>query len=121
MKIRSIVTLLACATVLSACYSSSPRPMPVVSRAPAVDGAWVDTNGLVSTFSGGRLETRTTDGSDKVMATGSYTMQSANVVEITLYSNIKQTTTRANCALVTPNQLNCTSDGGAQFSLARRG
>ncbi|WP_115669721.1 hypothetical protein [Ciceribacter selenitireducens] len=122
MKIRSIVILLACTATLAACSSTGPRqPLPPVRQAPTVDGAWVDTNGFVSTFAGGRLETRTTDGSDKVMATGSYTMQSSSVVDITLYSNIKQTTTRATCAMVTPSQLNCTSESGSQFSLARRG
>ncbi|NML72614.1 hypothetical protein HHL25_00605 [Rhizobium sp. S-51] len=121
MKIRSIFTLVACAAALSACTSSGPRPLPPISQGPTVDGAWVDANGLVSTFGGGRLETRTSDGSNKVMATGTYTQQANNLVSITLFSNIKQTTTQANCAMVTPNQLNCTSESGAQFSLARRG
>lgn len=54
------------------------------------------------------------------MATGTYTMMPNSVVQITLFSNVKQTTTRADCALVTAMQLNCTSESGAQFSLARR-
>ncbi|MCJ7994047.1 hypothetical protein J5N58_05375 [Rhizobium cremeum] len=120
MKKTTVVALLACATTLSACYSSGPRPLPAVSQAPTVEGNWMDQNGLVSTFSAGRLETRTTDGSNKVMATGTYMMEGANLVQITLYSNLKQTTTKAACALVTPTQLNCTSDTGAQFSLNRQ-
>jgi hypothetical protein len=45
---------------------------------------------------------------------------SPTLVEINMTSLVRKTQSRVNCALVTPNQLNCTQDSGAQFSLARR-
>lgn len=121
MKTKTVVTLAAAGLALTSCYSSGPpRQLPTVQQAPTVEGSWTDPNGFVSTFAAGRVQTVTTDGSNKVMATGTYTMMPNNVVQISLFSNVKQTTTRADCALVTAMQLNCTSDSGAQFSLARR-
>ena len=60
MKIRSILTVLACSATLAACSSSGgPRPLPPVNQGPTVDGAWVDPNGIVSTFQAGTFTTRT--------------------------------------------------------------
>ena len=42
------------------------------------------------------------------------------MVEINMTSLVRNTQSRVNCALVTSNQLNCTTDSGAQFSLARK-
>lgn len=122
MKTKTVVTLAAAGLALTSCYSSGPpRQLPTVQQAPTVEGSWTDPNtGFVSNFAAGRVQTVTTDGSNKVMATGTYTMMPTNVIQITLFSNIKQTTTRADCALVTAMQLNCTSESGAQFSLGRR-
>jgi hypothetical protein len=36
-------------------------------------------------------------------------------------SLVRNTQSRVNCAMVAPTQLNCTTDAGAQFSLARQG
>ena len=120
MKIRSIIILLACTTTLVACSSSGPRPLPPIRQAPTVDGTWVDPNGIVSTFQAGTFSTRTTD-SNQLLASGTYTMTSDRLVEINLTSLVRNTQSKVNCALVTPSQLNCTSDAGSQFSLARRG
>lgn len=122
MKIKTSILLLATAAALSACQSSpGPRPLPTIASAPTVDGTWSDPNGLISTFSAGKFDTRTTDGSNAVLASGTYITQPNGVVEISLFSNLKKTTSRVNCSLAGTNQLNCTADSGTQFSLARRG
>ncbi|UJW74627.1 outer membrane lipoprotein Omp10 [Rhizobium sp. SL42] len=119
MQLKSLVAIAACAMALSSCYSSGPRPLPTVRQGPTVEGAWADPNGIVSTFQGGTFTTRTTD-TNQVLASGTYTLQSDRLVEINMTSLVRNTQQKVNCALVTPNQLNCTSDSGAQFSLARR-
>src|SRR5690606_33856474 len=101
--------------------SPSPRPLPPITPAgPTVDGAWVDPNGIVSTFQAGSFATRTTD-TNQLLAQGTYTAVSDRLVQINLTSLVRNTQSRVDCAMVTPNQLNCTSDSGAQFTLARRG
>ncbi|MDI7860521.1 hypothetical protein MRS76_01005 [Rhizobiaceae bacterium n13] len=122
MKSKTVLSLLAIASALSACsfYGGSPGPLPVATRAPStVEGTWVDPNGIVSTFQGGSFNTRTTD-SNQLLASGTYINVSDRMVEINMTSLVRKTQSRVNCALVTSNQLNCTSDSGAQFSLARR-
>lgn len=121
MKIKTSLALIAAAASLAACIDGGPRPMPASSQPAArtVEGNWADPNGLVSTFSGGQFQTRTTDGTNTQMASGTYTTTPEGVVQINLYSNVKRTTSLVNCALVNPSQLNCTSDSGSQFSLRR--
>ncbi|MBB5535350.1 hypothetical protein [Rhizobium giardinii] len=120
MKPITILTLLSAAAALASCMGPREvRQQPPAQMAPAgVEGAWTDPNGLVSTFAGGQFQTRTSD-TNTQMASGTYTT-TGNVTQINLYSNLKQTTSLVNCALVTPNQLNCTSESGAQFSLVRK-
>ncbi|OHV84640.1 outer membrane lipoprotein Omp10 [Rhizobium sp. LCM 4573] len=124
MKIRASLVLIAAAT-LSACVSSPPPDrLPPSSgaqqpRATGVEGSWADPNGIVSTFQAGTFTTRSTD-SNSLLASGNYRNVSPTLVEINMTSLVRKTTSRVNCALVTPNQLNCTQDSGAQFSLARR-
>ncbi|SMC42459.1 outer membrane lipoprotein Omp10 [Rhizobium sp. RU36D] len=121
MKTKTILTISLGASLLAGCYSSGPRPLPPVSQPqiPTVDGAWVDPNGIVSTFQAGSFSTRTTD-TNQLLAQGTYTNISDKLVEINMTSLVRNTQSRVNCAVVTPNQLNCTSDSGAQFTLARR-
>ncbi len=81
-------------------------------RGPSVEGEWLSTDGVaVSRFSGGVFETVATDTGNK-LADGSYRMADPRTVEITVMSLIRQTTTNVNCALASPNQLNCTSSTG---------
>lgn len=94
--------------------------MPQASQPAGVEGAWVDPNGIVSTFAGGTFSTRTTD-TNQLLASGSYVNVSPTLVEINMTSLVRNTQSKVNCALVTSNQLNCTTDSGAQFSLARQG
>lgn len=119
MKMKTLAVLTMSAAALASCTSSGPRPLPVVEQRPSVDGAWADPNGIVSTFQAGTFTTRTTD-SNQILASGSYIMVSDRLVEINMTSLVRNTQQKVNCALVTPGQLNCTSDSGAQFSLARR-
>lgn len=122
MKIRASLVLIAAAT-LSACVSSPPPgrlpPPSGTPQARGVEGSWADPNGIVSTFQAGTFSTRSTD-SNALLASGNYRNISPTLVEINMTSLVRNTTSRVNCALVSPNQLNCTQDSGAQFSLARR-
>lgn len=126
MKIRTSLTLMLAAAGLSACVASPrtqytrPIPQPQASFSP-VDGQWADANGIVSTFQSGSFSTRTTDGTNTLLASGSYVQKSDRLYEINMTSLVRKTQSRVNCALVTPTQLNCTSDGGGQFTLSRRG
>nr|WP_244658701.1 hypothetical protein [Ciceribacter thiooxidans] len=120
MKIRNLGVLLVCATALSACYSSGPRPLPPVRQAPTVEGTWVDANGLLSTFSNGRFETRTADGTNTLMASGTYVAQSDGIYQLNMFSNYSKTSSLVNCSVGVGSQLNCTTQEGKQFSLARR-
>lgn len=122
MKPFAVLTLIATAAALASCQSS-PRIIDEggpSSQATGVEGSWVDPNGIVSTFAGGTFSTRTTD-TNQLLASGNYTKMSPTLVEINMTSLVRNTQSKVNCALVTQNQLNCTTDAGAQFSLARRG
>ncbi|MGV1789779.1 hypothetical protein GR212_11750 [Rhizobium lusitanum] len=128
MKIRNALALLAAAAALSACVDfggSRPPPMAtntgVQPRMNSVEGSWADSNGLNSTFTAGRFETHTTDGTNQQMASGTYTTDASGVIQIDLYSNIKRTSSKVNCFLANPSQLNCTSETGGHFSLNRQG
>lgn len=128
MQIRTAIALVAAAAALSACVDfggSRPPPMAmntsVQPRVNSVEGSWADTNGLSSTFNGGRFETHTTDGTNQQMASGTYTTDPSGVVQINLYSNIKRTSSKVNCFMANPGQLNCTSETGGHFSLNRQG
>lgn len=121
MKPVAVLTLLATAAALASCQS--PRVIegePPARQATGVEGSWVDPNGIVSTFAGGTFSTRTTD-TNQLLASGNYVNVSPTLVEINMTSLVRNTQSKVNCALVTTNQLNCTTDSGAQFSLARRG
>ncbi|WP_275785034.1 outer membrane lipoprotein Omp10 [Pararhizobium gei] len=122
MKPVAILTALSATMALASCQAPREvRPLPVRQMAPAgVEGAWVDPNGIVSTFAGGSFTTRTTD-TNQVLASGNYINISPKLVEINMTSMVRKTQSKVNCAMVTPTQLNCTTDSGAQFSLARRG
>ncbi|MCJ8519539.1 hypothetical protein ABID21_002741 [Pseudorhizobium tarimense] len=120
MKLKASIVLIAAAT-LTACVSSPPpsRLPPIQAQPQGVEGTWADPNGIVSTFQGGTFSTRSTD-SNTLLASGTYTSLSPTLVEINMTSLVRNTQSRVNCALVTPSQLNCTQDSGAQFSLTRR-
>lgn len=121
MKKPSICLILGSSLALSGCMSSpAPRTLPPIQQQPTtVEGQWIDPNGIVSSFQAGTFTTRTTD-TNQLLASGTYTSSAPKLVEINMTSLVRNTQSRVNCALVTPNQLNCTTDSGAQFSLARK-
>jgi hypothetical protein len=119
MKFKATFALIAAAS-LTACVSSPPpRQVASAPQPQGVEGTWVDPNGIVSSFQGGTFNTRSSD-SNTLLASGTYVSLSPTLVEINMTSLVRKTQSRVNCSLVTPSQLNCTQDSGAQFSLARR-
>ncbi|HET7412345.1 MAG TPA: hypothetical protein VFJ18_06750 [Pararhizobium sp.] len=108
--------LAGCNTV----YAPVEPIRPVQPQPAGIEGSWVDANGIVSSFSNGAFETRTTD-TNSVLATGTYRYINNNMVQIALHSRLRNTDSTVNCALVNPTQLNCTSSAGSQFSLFRSG
>ncbi len=122
MKKSSICLALGASLMLSGCMSSpAPRSLPPIQQQQqtSVEGQWIDPNGIVSSFQAGTFTTRTTD-TNQLLASGTYTSKAPTMVEINMTSLVRNTQSRVNCALVTSNQLNCTTDSGAQFSLARK-
>ncbi len=107
---------------LAGCQMTGPGmgPGPSASRQTGVEGDWLSTDGVaMSSFAGGAFETLAVDTGNK-LATGSYRYSDARTIEISVTSIIRQTTSSVNCALVTPQQLNCTSSTGQQFVLTRK-
>ncbi|WP_426126750.1 outer membrane lipoprotein Omp10 [Pararhizobium sp. PWRC1-1] len=121
MKPIAILTVLSAAALASCQGGGQVRELPQNRQmAPVgVQGAWVDPNGVVSTFTGGTFSTRTTDTNQEI-ASGTYTNLSPQLVEINMYSVLRKTQSKVNCAMVSMSQLNCTTDSGAQFSLSRK-
>jgi hypothetical protein len=91
-----------------------------MTQRPAVDGRWIDRNGIVSTFQNGSFSTRSTD-SNTLLASGTYVSISPTLYEINMTSLVRNTQSRVNCALISPGQLNCTTDTNSQFTLTRQG
>ncbi|PSJ63390.1 hypothetical protein [Kumtagia ephedrae] len=117
-KLLSATAVAILAAGISGCVSGGPSG-PNSSAMRGVEGDWVSTDGVaVSRFSGGVFTTNALDTGNK-LADGSYRIN-GNVVEITVVSLIRNTTTNVNCAQVSPNQLNCTSSTGQNFVLTRR-
>jgi hypothetical protein len=84
-----------------------------------VEGEWMSSDGVaVSRFSGGAFSTSALDTGNK-LAEGSYIV-SANTVQISGTSVIRQSPISFNCLLASPRQMNCTSSAGQQFTLVRR-
>lgn len=118
MKLKASLVLIAAAS-LTACVSSPPPRQLPPPTPQGVEGTWVDPNGIVSTFQAGTFNTRSSD-SNTLLASGTYVNLSPTLVEISMTSLVRKTQSRVNCSLVSPTQLNCTQDSGAQFSLMRR-
>ncbi|MBX8783464.1 hypothetical protein KHQ08_13205 [Pseudochrobactrum algeriensis] len=125
MKTFRTAASLCLAATLAACTTYGPvnggggNTMPTRPANAGIDGGWVDANGITSNFNGGVFETRTTDTNEK-LAEGNYRYLSPRLVEIDMRSIVRGTTSKVNCAQVTPSQLNCTTSTGSQFSLTRK-
>ncbi len=118
MRKLTVLCVLGTAAAVAGCQSAGPRTARLDRT--GVEGSWISTDGVaVSSFNRGAFETVATDTGNK-LADGSYVHISANTVQITVNSLIRQTTATVNCAQVSTNQLNCTAEGGQQFTLVRR-
>ncbi len=124
MNFKTSAALLCAAIAVSSCVAPGPSQQtsmaPSPARGPAVDGRWIDRNGIVSTFQNGAFSTRSTD-TNTLLASGTYVTISPTLYEINMTSLVRNTQSRVNCALVSPAQLNCTTDSNSQFSLTRQG
>lgn len=119
MKNIAIPALVVTALLASCSSTERDKPLPTAPAPVTIDGTWTDPNGLISTFQAGSFSTRTTD-TNQLLATGTYLNTAGNLYEISLTSLVQNKQSKVNCALVNPNQLNCTADSGAQFTLARK-
>ena len=120
MMSKRVSAGLAAVAMLAGCTVYGPGSPPRINQPSGVDGEWIGTDGVaVSSFSGGQFRSTATD-TGQLLATGSYRYVSQNLVEITINSVIRNTTSKANCAVSGNRQLNCTSATGAQFVLIRR-
>ncbi len=122
-SVGSVALVLA----LAGCQAVGPMPqrqasLPAVQAplaTPGLEGEWASTDGVaISRFSGGRFETIATDTGNR-LSEGTYIDRGQGSVEISMTSLIRQTTSRVNCRLSVPGQLNCTGETGNQFSLIR--
>jgi hypothetical protein len=101
--------------------SCQTQPLvPASAPVSGFEGEWVDQNGIASTFNNGQFQTKTTDGTNTLLAVGSYTQVSRTLAEIELRSLVRRTVSQVNCALATSTRMNCTSSAGSQFTLMRR-
>ena len=117
---KLVIPALFATAMLASCQSETTRPLPENNNTPvSIEGTWSDPNGLISTFSAGNFNTRTTD-TNQLLATGNYINASTNLYSINLTSLVQNKQSKVNCALVSPNQLNCTADSGTQFTLTRK-
>jgi len=119
MKMFAVSALLVTAA-LASCSTERDRPLPVEAAPVVIDGTWTDPNGLISTFQAGSFNTRTTD-TNQLLASGTYVkLPGNNLYEISMVSHVQNKQSKVNCAMISPGQLNCTADSGAQFTLARK-
>ncbi|EKF42377.1 outer membrane lipoprotein [Nitratireductor indicus C115] len=94
---------------------------PRMARQTGVEGQWTDQQGVgISTFSSGRFTSIASDTRNK-LSEGTYVNKSGNSVEISMTSLVRQTTTKVNCLLVSPDRMNCTNASGQNFVLTRSG
>jgi hypothetical protein len=117
MNKRSLIVVLAMLE-LSACQTQTNYP--TVAPAQSFEGQWFDQNGILSTFNNGKFQTKTTDGTNTLLAIGDYKQVSPTLAEIELKSLVRRTVTKVNCALATQNRMNCTTSSGSQFALLRQ-
>lgn len=122
MNIRTATCLGLAALTLAGCQVAGPSatmPAPVAPQQAGVNGNWIGTDGLaISTFGNGVFTSYAVDTGAR-LAEGTYRMADANLVELTLTSLLRGTTSRVNCLMAGQQQLNCTAASGSQFTLNR--
>ncbi|CBI76774.1 Outer membrane lipoprotein omp10 precursor (Minor outer membrane protein omp10) (10 kDa OMP) [Bartonella clarridgeiae 73] len=117
-----ILYLTITALTLAACNLSGNQGKYIfVNNIPTrIDGEWIDTNGIISSFHDGIFETRAADTKEK-LSEGTYHYINTHYVEIEIHSLLRGTISRASCIISHDTmRLLCTSDTGSQFLLKRK-
>lgn len=83
----------------------------------ALEGRWIDANGISSTFRNGIFETRSPDTNEK-LSEGNYTFNGGNIVAIEVRSLVRGTVSHVNCSL-TKAKLYCTTENNTKFILTK--
>lgn len=110
----------AIALGLAGCETAPYGNYPGYTRMSGVEGRWAGTDGVaVSDFRHGTFTSHAVD-TGNLLAQGTYHYTDDRDIEVTFTSLIRHQTIRANCAMVSPDQLNCTASSGANFQLLRR-
>lgn len=118
-NVKTNFVVIAMALLLAGCQTQS---VSYRSNVPSsgFDGQWFDQNGIMSTFRNGEFQTKTTDGTNTLLAVGTYTTTSPTFAEIDMRSLVRQSQSQVNCALASNSQMNCTSSTGTRFTLYRQ-
>lgn len=112
--------VVAMAAALAGCQTQTTPYQSNVPTLSNFDGQWFDQNGIMSVFRNGEFQTKTTDGTNTLLAVGTYEQTSPTFVEINLRSLVRQSQSQVNCALASNAQMNCTSSTGARFILYKQ-
>jgi len=97
--------------------NAAPAQMQTPAQTAALEGRWVDPNGIASTFHNGVFETRSPDTNEK-LSEGNYVFNANNILAIEVRSLVRGTVSHVNCQL-NGNQLFCTSENNTRFILTR--
>jgi hypothetical protein len=120
MNISRILTVGTLAALLASCQAVSYNPRPISVQPQGIEGQWTDPNGIISSFSNGRFETRTTD-TNSLLAEGILPLclqpDGRDRVDLAVAADQFKGQLRP---CFSQSQLNCTSSTGAQFTLVRR-
>ena len=117
---------LGTAVALSACVATQPggrvpAQQPSNPVRASVEGNWASQDGIaIATFQNGAFTNRAVDTGQSFTSGGRYSYTGNNQVAITYTSLVSNRQAAVNCLVVSPNQMECTNAGGAQFSLVRR-
>ncbi len=121
-KLSSVFGLVLAGLALAGCEISGPvstLPVPVQPQQLGPQGNWIGTDGVaISTFGNGFFASYAADTGAR-LAEGTYSVANGNLVQLTLTSLVRGTTSQVNCLQVQQQQLNCTAASGSQFSLVR--
>jgi hypothetical protein len=121
-KLSAAMGVVLAGLVLTGCEISSPGsslPGPVKPQQLGPQGNWIGTDGVaISTFGNGFFASYAADTGAR-LAEGTYSIANGNLVQLTLRSLVRNTTSQVNCLQVRQQQLNCTAASGSQFTLVR--
>ena len=121
-KLSAALCVVLAGLALTGCEISGPvstLPDPIQPQQLGPQGNWIGTDGVaISTFGNGLFTSYAADTGAR-LAEGSYSVANGNLVQLTLRSLVRGTTSQVNCLQVQQQQLNCTAASGSQFSLVR--